>query len=121
MEHNSRKKGDWGETLALDYLLKNNYHLLVKNYQYSKFGEIDIIMETPDRKTIVFIEVKAGSSVPYGPLEYWITPRKQKTIYKIAEAYIQNFQPEDKDFRFDAVIVQGSKNNYQIKHYKNGF
>jgi len=121
MEKNTKKKGDWGEAVALDYLLKNKYHLLLQNYQYSKYGEIDIIMETPDHKTIVFVEVKSGSSVPYGPLEYWITPRKQKTIYKIAEAYIQNFEPEGKDFRFDAVIVLGSQKSYKIKHYENGF
>ncbi|MCK5076086.1 MAG: YraN family protein [Calditrichia bacterium] len=121
MESNKRKTGDWGEAVALDFLLKKEYNLIIKNYQYSKIGEIDIILETPDQKTVVFVEVKAGSPIPYGPLEYWITPRKQKTIYKIAEAFIQNYQIEGKDFRFDAMIIEGNKSNYKIKHMENAF
>jgi len=121
MAENKRKKGDWGEVIALEYLKEKGYHLVTKNYYYSKIGEIDLIFETPDKKTMVFVEVKFGSPVPFGPLEYWITPRKQKTISTTAEAYIQNFGIEGKDFRFDAVIVEGTRNKYKIKHYENAF
>ena len=56
--------GEKGERLALEYLLKRGYTLRAKNYRVGH-REIDLILE--DREgVIVFVEVKARSSLRYG-------------------------------------------------------
>ena len=61
---NSKKTvlGKYGESLALDYLLKLGYKLCCKNYLITnpnsgkKFGEIDLVMK--DNDEYVFVEVR---------------------------------------------------------------
>ncbi len=48
--------GKLGEDLACDYLIRNGYRIIDRNYRL-KIGEIDIIAMGRD-KTLVFIEVK---------------------------------------------------------------
>lgn len=48
--------GRGGENLACEYLIKNKYKILFRNY-YVKFDEIDIIALAFDQ-TLVFVEVK---------------------------------------------------------------
>ena len=56
--------GEKGERLALEYLLKRGYTLRAKNFR-AGHREIDLILE--DREgVIVFVEVKARSSLRYG-------------------------------------------------------
>ncbi len=118
----SRKaKGNWGEDIALEYLVDKGYKLVLRNYRYSRSGEIDLIVKTPDEKILVFVEVKAGETDRFGPLEYRITPAKQKTIYKIAEIFLQKYEIKDLDIRFDAVFIKGNKNKYTIQHWENAF
>jgi Holliday junction resolvase-like predicted endonuclease len=52
--------GSTGEDLACGYLEKNGYKIISRNYRM-KFGELDIIAESPD-KTLVFFEVKTSGT-----------------------------------------------------------
>ena len=55
--------GDKGELIALNYIKKNGYKILEKNYK-TKFGEADIIAKKDD--LICFIEVKTRTNLIYG-------------------------------------------------------
>lgn len=61
---NSRQRlGKSGEEAVAEYLKKNGYKILSKNYR-CKLGEIDLIAR--DGKNLVFIEVKTRSGLRYG-------------------------------------------------------
>ena len=60
----NKQKGNIGEALAYNYLLKNGYKILETNYKTS-IGEIDIIA-TNDENRIIFIEVKRRETAKFG-------------------------------------------------------
>ncbi|HBM81651.1 MAG TPA: YraN family protein, partial [Clostridiaceae bacterium] len=49
----SKDKGDLGEQAAVEYLIKNGYSILQRNFR-TRYGEIDIIGR--DEDYIAFIE-----------------------------------------------------------------
>ena len=115
----SRKAfGDWGEDIAEQYLEKKGFAILRRNFRAER-GEIDIIAQKKD--CIVFVEVKTGNSDKFGPPEERISMSKRRQLYKIANAYIQDNPMPDVDYRFDAVIVDGTQHKHEIRHYENAF
>ena len=60
---NNIEKGKLGENISVDYLIKNGYKILERNYR-NKIGEIDIIALYDG--ILVFIEVKSRSNINYG-------------------------------------------------------
>jgi putative endonuclease len=57
MASNSTKMaGDKGEELAASFLIDNGFELLERNFRYSRYGEIDLIMRK--NSLIVFVEVR---------------------------------------------------------------
>ena len=54
----NRRRGNLGEDFAADYLEKEGYRILERNYA-TKLGEIDIIAQKDN--FIAFVEVKARS------------------------------------------------------------
>ena len=112
-------KGKYGEDIAVNYLIKNNYKILDRNYHFSRYGEIDII--ALDKNTLCFIEVKTRSSNAFGaPLEA-ITRTKLDKIRKSALSYLQNSKIFYKNYRIDAISVflQNTESKPQIIHIKN--
>jgi putative endonuclease len=82
---NTRRIGDRGEKLALNYLSGLGYGVVERNYR-TRYGEIDLIAR--DAETLIFVEVKLRRSTAYGnPLES-VTPRKQEQVRSIAEQYL---------------------------------
>ena len=57
---NNKILGNDGEKEATEYLIKNGYKIIERNF-FCKRGEIDIIAKDGD--TIVFIEVKTRKSI----------------------------------------------------------
>ncbi len=118
MSHYRKEFGDWGEDIAVKFLLENGFTILMRNFRAAR-GEIDIIAR--EKNCIVFVEVKTGNSHKYGPPEERITPAKQRQLYKIANQFIAENPKLDCDFRFDAVIIDGSRERHEIRHYRNAF
>jgi putative endonuclease len=87
----NKNKGDIGEELAWNYLLKKDYFLWQRNWK-SKLGEIDIIGRT--EKTLVFVEVKSRlvNRMPITneslALENYDTA-KHKKILSLVEIFIE--------------------------------
>ncbi len=94
--------GNFGEQLACDFLKKQGYEILERNYRI-RGGEIDIVAK--DGLYLVFVEVKARNSDEYGlPVES-ITPWKIKAMVKTAQFYCQKIKWQDGPYRLDLVTI----------------
>lgn len=115
MKYSTKETGDWGEDLAAEELEKAGYKIIDRNFR-TRFGEIDIIAE--DGNTLVFVEVKAKSSVKYGAPAEMITQRKQHKLKLMSEYYVseKNYKGP---WRIDAVTVLGDELSNQIEILKN--
>lgn len=98
--------GNYGETLACDFLKKQGYKVLERNYRI-RGGEIDIVCR--DGEYLVMVEVKTRYSHDYGLPSESITPFKIKALLKTALFYIQKINWGDKGYRIDLVTVDFSK------------
>ena len=109
-------KGNRGEDLACQFLEKNGYQIILRNFNCI-YGEIDII--ATDRKELVFIEVKRKCQNKFGqPIEA-ITPVKLKHIYNTAQYYIYISNSFNTPIRFDAIeIYDLNDENSSIIHTK---
>lgn len=109
-----------GERVATEFLKKQGYKILQRNYNPGS-SEIDVIGY--DRGVIVFLEVKTCLSHRYGPPEARVTETKKRRIYKAAQRYIKEKHLSNKKFRFDVVsVVFGpSQNVPEVKLIKDAF
>lgn len=114
-----QQKGTRAEVLARNYLSLKGYKIIVCNYR-SRLGEIDIIAK--DRGTIVFVEVKARSSLRFGNPKWAVTYRKQKKLSILALEYLKSTGRSCTKARFDVVaIVNHPKSVPEIELIKNAF
>ena len=74
-----------GEAAARDALRSHGYVILAERYRVPH-GEVDIVAR--DDQTIVFIEVKTRRAGDYGGGAAAVTWRKQRTIVRVAEAFL---------------------------------
>lgn len=112
---NRRHHGAEQETAACQYLEKQGYTILERNY-FVQGAELDII--AMDGQVLCFIEVRSRHDSLRGhPLET-VTPAKQRNIIRAAKYYIMRNQP-DCPMRFDVVGIV--ENPYEITLVKNAF
>lgn len=111
-------RGRRGESIAVDFLLRNGYRILDRNFRFDR-GEIDIIAE--DGPVFVFIEVKARRSPVVGSPEDSITHAKRRQILKVAEGYLMHHKLSDRECRFDVITVCWENEEAIIKHLKDIF
>ena len=109
--------GKIGEQLAADYLYRNGYEILERNYVFQK-AEIDIIAQKDD--TIIIIEVKTRNSSIFGNPQDFVTANKIKLLVKAANEYLISNTIEF-DTRFDIIAVLKNKNVEQIEHFEDAF
>ncbi len=121
MTQASKQIGDEGEELAAELLAAKGYEIIERNYRFGK-GEIDIIAKSPDKKYLVFVEVKSRKNLEFGEPEYAITKNKMSQLRRIASAYIYENGNDDFDFRMDVVAILFQKNKKPlVEHYENAF
>lgn len=111
--------GKRSEDIACEFLSQQGYKIIKRNFHFGKLGEIDIIAEKDNQ--IVFIEVKAQSSNTFGDSRFWITPAKQKKLRKVAEGFLYVNKIENKECRFDAIIIDLRSKPFLIDHIINAF
>ena len=122
MSKESKDFGKIGEDLAVELLLKKNYQIIERNYNFEKKGEIDIVAKDPETGCLVFVEVKSRMNLNYGEPEYGITKNKIKQVKKIAEIYLYDKEIEDMECRFDVITVLSQKNGKPVlNHYVDAF
>jgi len=98
-----RDTGIWGEKLARDFLEKRGYRILETNYR-CPHGEIDIVARQKDY--LVFVEVRAKTSLDFGSPEESITPAKQERMRAAAFHYQQTHDDLPPLWRIDVVAVE---------------
>ena len=92
-----------GEAAARNALRSHGYVILAERYRVPH-GEVDIVAR--DDQTIVFIEVKTRRADAYGGGAAAVTWRKQRTIVRVAEAFIARGRLAHLPCRFDVVSVE---------------
>ena len=107
--------GKTGEEIATQYLIKNGYRILIRNFRCRQ-GEIDIIVQ--DKNEIVFIEVKTRKNRNYGSPIDAVDKRKQQHILNASKYFIYINKLEKRNIRFDVIEVY-NKDKFYINHIKN--
>ena len=117
--HSSAGAGEQAESLATDYLTKQGYHILERNFR-TKLGEIDIIAK--DDEAICFVEVRMRKSREHGHPSETITLFKRQRLIRTAQIYLSQKNLEDIEARFDIVaVIPQRSGNYKIEVTKNAF
>lgn len=94
--------GKIGEGLALDFLRRQGYKIITRNF-FCRFGEIDLIAR--QAQDIVFIEVRTISAFTFCQPEESLGPRKINHLRRCAQFYIAQYAVNEEFFRFDFVSV----------------
>lgn len=108
--------GRQGEETACAFLMCKGFSLICRNYRY-EYQEIDLVMRDAD--TLVFVEVKARSSVRFGAPAEFVTLRKQKRLLIAAQGYLLEHGLTDAPARFDVVEVYLDTGT--VTHIENAF
>lgn len=113
--YNSRYIGNNYEALAAEYLERNNYTILARNFRV-RAGEIDIVAQK--NGYIVFVEVKYRSNMHTGAPEESVDVRKRRQISKVALYFLNKYgYGIDIPMRFDVITVTKK----EIRHIENAF
>ena len=108
----SHDLGEYGEELAVRYLLSKGYSILERNWRHAK-AEVDIIALCGD--TLAVVEVKSRSTEAFGdPLES-VSREKIRLLRKAINAYV-NQKQIDLEIRFDLIGVVLEGDRRRIRH-----
>ncbi|SDI83915.1 putative endonuclease [Chryseobacterium taeanense] len=110
--------GKKAEELAAEFLLKNGYKILARNFRFQK-AEIDIISENDD--FIIICEVKARSTDAFNLPQEAVNKKKIKLLVSAADHYLKEFNII-KEVRFDIIsVLPDEKGNLNIEHIAGAF
>ncbi|MGE8527288.1 YraN family protein [Chryseobacterium rhizosphaerae] len=110
--------GKIAEDLAADYLRKEGYTILARNFRFQK-AEIDIIAEKED--VIIIVEVKARSTDAFILPQEAVTKTKMKSIVSVANHYLEETDKKN-EVRFDIIsVLPDEKRKLSIDHIIDAF
>ncbi|WP_347218211.1 YraN family protein [Chryseobacterium sp.] len=110
--------GILAEELAADYLEKNGYKILVRNFRFQK-AEIDIIAEKDE--LIIIVEVKARSTDAFMLPQEAVTKTKIRSIVLAANHYLEESDKQN-EVRFDIIsVLPDEHRNLKIDHIADAF
>ena len=121
MKIDPRKRGKWGEGIALEYLKSKDYSVLTTGFR-SRFGEIDIIAKS--KEYIVFIEVKTRKNARFAHAREYVGKVKQKKMIMTANFWLMK-RPVKLQPRFDVIEIYAEHGEQTISpvinHIENAF
>lgn len=104
--------GDRGERLAARFLQRQGYRILGRKLR-TRIGEVDILAEAPDQRTVVVVEVKSSASRRAGVSgarelqpEVHVDGRKRRRLAFLAGQLARRYGFTDRPIRFDVVGVE---------------
>jgi putative endonuclease len=108
------------EDAAVRFLERQGYKIAQRNFA-TRFGEIDII--AIDDGMVVFVEVKSRASDAYGPPEVAVNRRKQATLRRIAQLFLERRDLLDTPCRFDVVALTRTPegDDWRIEVFRDAF
>jgi putative endonuclease len=114
-QHN--ELGKKGEQMAVDFLLKQGYAILERNYRFDK-AEVDIIAQKDNMLAIV--EVKTRSTVDFGNPQDFVKPKQILRLVKVVNEYVIE-NDLDVEVRFDIIAIVKQNNSFEIEHLEDAF
>lgn len=113
------KKGIIYENIAVDYLRKNGYEIIERNFSVYRVGEIDIIAKKDD--WLIFVEVRARKKTYYSPFES-VNKSKSNKIIKTSAIYLKTHKNKYNGIRYDVVSIEEIRDNdYIVEHIEDAF
>lgn len=109
--------GKEGEKIAVDFLIKDGYNILYKNYRYLK-SEIDIIAQKQD--ILAIVEVRSRSTDFIENIADTITKKKIGLLVMGADHYVTE-NDLDVEVRFDVITILKNRKVFKIEHLKSAF
>ena len=109
--------GRRGEAVAAEFLQKEGYEILARNFYYKK-AELDLIAFKDE--VLVIVEVKTRNSDFFGDPQRFVTPKKIKLMVRAADAFVQQKQ-WIYELRFDIIAVVLNSKQQQLTHIKDAF
>ena len=109
--------GKKGEQLAVDFLVKQGYKILERNWRFQK-AEIDIIAQMKD--TLAIVEVKTRSTNDFGNPQDFVNQKKIKLLVLAVNEYV-NQHDLDVEVRFDIIAITKQGQKYQSEHLEDAF
>ena len=113
----TRQLGVYYETLATQYLQRNHFTVLRRNYYYQK-AEIDIIARR--NNCLHFIEVKARTTLNFGHPETFVSWRQQQRIKMAAENFIIE-EDWHHDIQFDILALTDLHGKIEFAYFEDVF
>ena len=119
MSDSAKRRGDWGEAVACEFLAGRDYSLVAKGWR-SRFGEIDLIVKNSE--FVVFVEVKLRKNASFAQAREYVGRAKQRKIVSTAQLWLSShdtgLQP-----RFDVIEVYApvGSSSPEIFHIENAF
>jgi len=111
--------GRKGEEVAVDFLKKQGYRIIKRNYR-CRAGEIDIVVK--EGSSLVFVEVKSRRSTHFGLPEEAVSYEKRRHLTRVALGYLTHHRIKETKCRFDVVSVLMNENGVkEIRLIKNAF
>lgn len=98
----ARERGNLGERVAADWLRRNGFMIMERNWRYGRY-EIDIIASRWD--TVHFVEVKTRHTGSLTTPEDAITDDKARALRKAASAYLAS-RRLTRELQFDLIAVE---------------
>lgn len=109
--------GNKGEEIAVDFLQKNNYKIVEKNWRFKK-AEVDII--ALKKGVLAVVEVKTRSSDYFGAPQDFVNQKKIKLLVEAINEYVIS-KNLDVEVRFDIIAILKNQEKFDIKHLKDAF
>ncbi|MEP4485747.1 MAG: YraN family protein [Halioglobus sp.] len=108
-----KKRGDWFEQRATDWLMSKGWTIVARNYE-TRLGEIDII--ALEQNTLVFIEVRARQNPQYASASSSVDWRKQRKVSRSAQLFLKQ-RPEwsDRACRFDVIAFEPTQSARELE------
>ena len=105
--------GKWGEMYAAQYLERNGYIILERDW---RIGHKDIdIIALKDNK-IIFVEVKTRSSDDFRDPMLSVDQDKRRNLLSAGKAYMSR-RHWDHNFQYDVILLVGTdETNIRLEH-----
>lgn len=114
-----RQLGRSGEQEAIRHLTESGYTIMETNYT-TRFAEIDIIAASRD--CLVFVEVKARTSLKKGFPREAVHAAKQHKIIQAAQHFLKTHPPAaGRHIRFDVMEIFFEPDQTRINHIPHAF
>ncbi len=115
-----KTRGRRGEDLACEFLKKNGYRIVERNFR-CKIGEVDII--ALGEGCICFVEVKARTRLDYGMPRDAVDRRKQWKLIRSAQVYLKMHPgfAQNRTPRMDIIEILFKDEGTYVRHTPGAF